>query len=168
MIGAGVSDSVIDYSAPSATTGLGNSHADSAWGFYNRRISPMQYLGISYQWSRTSAQTRHCNGSDTQINSLLPFYSFYFTKTASISVSGGAQQVNVTSSNLPASNSWSPEADVSVGYQGKRGYVAASYSYTTTSEGACSAPKIQTTRTLVEDGIFLAHGLPTYRRPMRR
>jgi hypothetical protein len=134
MIGGGASDSTIYFSAPSATTGLGNSHEDGAWAFYNRRISAMQYLGFSYQWSRTAAETS-TQRSDTQINSLLPFYSFYFTKTSSISVSGGAQQVNVTSPTSPASNTWSPEADVSVGYQGKRGYVAASYSYTTTSGG---------------------------------
>jgi hypothetical protein len=134
MIGGGASDSTIYFSAPSATTGLGNSHADTAWAFYNRRIAPMQYLGISYQWARTAAETS-TQRSDTQINSILPYYSFYFTKTSSISLSGGAQQVNVTSPNLPASNSWLPEADVSVGYQGKSGFLAASYSYTTTSGG---------------------------------
>jgi hypothetical protein len=134
MIGGGASDSTIYFSAPSATTGLGNSHADGAWAFYNRRIAPMQYLGVSYQWARTAAETS-TQRSDTQINSLLPYYSFYFTKTTSISVSGGAQQVNVTSPNLPTSNSWSPEADVSVGYQGRSSFLAASYSYTTTSGG---------------------------------
>lgn len=43
------------------------------------------------------------------------------------------EHLDVTSPNLPASNSWSPEGDVSLGYQGKRGYLAASYSYTITS-----------------------------------
>jgi hypothetical protein len=139
MIGGGASDSTYYFSAPSSTTGLGNSHSDGAWAFYNRRLSQKQYIGVSYQWSRTAAETS-TQRSDTQTNSLLPFCSFYFTKTASISVSGGIQQVNVTSPNLPASNSWSPEADVSVGYQGRRGYLAASYSYTITSgEGLLGA-----------------------------
>jgi hypothetical protein len=134
MIGGGASDSTYYFSAPSAVTGLGNSHADSAWAFYNRRISAKQYFGVSYQWTRTAAQTL-LQRSYTQVNSVLPFYSFYITKMTSVSVSGGVEHVNVTSPNLPASNSWSPEVDVSVGYQGKRGYLASSYSYSTTSGG---------------------------------
>lgn len=132
MIGGGASDSTYYFSAPSDITGLGNSHADGAWAFFNRRISAKQYIGVSYQWSRTAAQTL-LQQSFTQSNSLLPFYSFYITKTTSVSISGGVEHVDVTSSNLPASNSWSPEGDVSVGYQDKRGYLAASYSYTITS-----------------------------------
>jgi hypothetical protein len=132
MVGGGASDSTYYFSAPSATTGLGNSHADGAWVFYNRRISQKQYFGVSYQWTRTAAQTS-LQTSYTTVNSVLPFYSFYITKTTSVSVSGGIEQVNVTSPHLPASNSWSPEVDVSVGYQGKRGYLASSYSYSTTA-----------------------------------
>jgi hypothetical protein len=139
MVGGGASDSTYYFSAPSAVTGLGNSHEDSAWAFYNRRISRNQYLGVSYQWTRTAAQTIN-QRSETETNSVLPFYSFYFTKTTSLSVSGGAQFVEVTSPNLPTSNSTSPEADVSLGYQGKRAYLAASYSYTITSgEGLLGA-----------------------------
>jgi hypothetical protein len=132
MIGGGASDSTYYFSEPSATTGLGNSHSDGAWAFYNRRISAKQYTGVSYQWERTAAQTS-LQRSYTQTNSLLPFYSFYITKTTSVSISGGGQHVDVTSPNLPASNSWSPEGDISVGYQGKRGFLSASYSYTITS-----------------------------------
>ncbi len=139
MVGGGASDSVYYFSAPSAITGLGNSHSDTAWAFYNRRISARQYIGVSYQWTRTAAQTL-LQRSYTQTNSILPFYSFYITKRTSVSVSGGAQQVNVTSPSLPTSNSWSPEADISVGYQGKRAFLAASYSYTITSgEGLLGA-----------------------------
>ena len=139
MIGGGASDSTYYFSAPSAATGLGNSHADGAWVFYNRRISANQYTGVSYQWTRTAAEV-FGQKSFTQVNSLLPFYSFYFTKRTSISVSGGVEHVNVTSimnnsPNLPASNSWSPEVVVSVGYQGERGFLAASYAYSTTAGG---------------------------------
>jgi len=139
MIGGGASDSTYYFSAPSATTGLGNSHSDGAWAFYNRRLAATQYIGISYQWNRTAAQTL-IQRSYTETNSILPFYSFYFNKRTSVSVSGGVQRVDVSSPNLPASNSWSPEADISVGYQGKRGYLAASYSYAITSgEGLLGA-----------------------------
>ena len=132
MIGVGVTDSTIYFSAPSATTGLGNSHSDSTWGFYNRRISRRHYLGFSYQWTRIAAQTI-AERTGTQMNSLLPFYSFYFSKATSVSISAGAQQVQVNAPvppSLPTYSSWEPTADVSVGYQGKRGYLAASYSYT--------------------------------------
>jgi hypothetical protein len=135
MIGGGASDSTIYFSAPSASTGLGNSHSDSAWAFYNRRFSGNQYIGFSYQWTRTAAQTT-VEQTDTEMNSLLPFYSFYFSKTTSISISGGEQHVEVTApvpGNLPTLSSWEPTADVSLGYQGERGYLAASYSYTVIS-----------------------------------
>ena len=155
MIGGGGSDQVVDFPASASSTGLANSNTGlansnetGAWAFYNRRISRMQYMGFSYQWTRTAAQATSQQQAtsqrrDTQTNSLLPFYSFYFTKTASVSISGGAQHVSVTSPDspdLPASNLWSPEADLSVGYQGKRGNLAASYSHTITSgEGLLGA-----------------------------
>ena len=155
MIGGGGSDQVVNFPAPASSagtansnTGLANSNETGAWAFYNRRISRMQYMGFSYQWARTAAQAtsqQQTTGQrrNTQINSLLPFYSFYFTKTASVSISGGAQHVSVTSPDspsVPASNLWSPEADVSVGYQGKSGNLAASYSRAITSgEGLLGA-----------------------------
>ena len=153
MIGGGGSDQIVNFPAPAAgsansNTGLANSNETGAWAFYNRRISRMQYMGFSYQWARTAAQAtsqQQTTGQrrNTQINSLLPFYSFYFTKTASVSISGGAQHVSVTSPDspsVPASNLWSPEADVSVGYQGKSGNLAAGYSRAITSgEGLLGA-----------------------------
>lgn len=132
MIGGGGSFQINNYSAPSITTGLGNSHETGAWAFYNRRLTRFQYAGFAYQYTRTIAQIS-TEQTDTQIDSLLPFYTFYFKQAISASVSGGVQRVNFTSASFAPLNKWSPEAVASVGYQGSRGHLAASYSYAVSS-----------------------------------
>jgi hypothetical protein len=132
MIGAGGSYQTADFSAPGASTGLANSNQAGAWAFYNRRLTQSQYFGFVYQYARTLAQ-QGSQQSDTQLHSLLPFYTFYFAHAFSVSISGGAQRVGLTLPNLPAAASWSPALVASLGWQRDRGYLAGNYSHTVTS-----------------------------------
>ena len=71
--------------------------------------------------------------SETQTHSLLPFYTFYFARAFSFSISAGIQHVDVTLPQSLTSSSWSPAAVVSVGWQSNRANLAANYTHTTTS-----------------------------------
>jgi hypothetical protein len=125
MVGAGGSYSNYDFTNPTAT-GLYDSNGGDISAFYNRRMSRKQYAGFEYDYSRTLA---HPPSSEvaTQVNTLLPFYTLYFNRAFSLSVSAGAQQVSVGLTQMPAFTSWSPTAVVSLGWQNDRGDVAISY-----------------------------------------
>jgi hypothetical protein len=145
MLGAGGGYSVFDFPDSADSTGLVNSHQSSGLVFYNRRLSATQYFGFAYQYARSivgSAPTL----SNIQTHSLLPFYSHYFTPTFSCSISGGLERIDVSGAQVEASDSWSPAAIVSMGWQRSRANIAATYSRTVTAEqgltGAFSSSNI--------------------------
>jgi hypothetical protein len=134
MIGGGGMYSNFQFSDLADAIGLENSHGGGASGFYDRRISRMQYAGISYDYNRILAGP---NGSqvDTQLQSVLPFYTFYLRRTISFSLSAGAQHVNVAETSQAVSTSWLPAGVVSMGWQGNRGTISTSYLHTTATGG---------------------------------
>ena len=134
MIGGGASFTNFDLPNPTDAAGLYNSNQTGAQIFYNRRLSRAQYLGVQYQYAHIRAYPL-TGVSETQIQSLLPFYTFYFNQGFSFSISAGVQRVDNSETGLPNFSSWSPSGTVSVGWQGSRGNVAASFSHTVTSGG---------------------------------
>jgi hypothetical protein len=101
-------------------------------GFYNRRLSRTQYLGVMYKYSDVLAYPPGTR-IETQIHALLPFYTLSFNRNFSLSVSGGAQHVLVAQKNLIRQTAWSPQAIASFSWQGNRGSLIASYLHTTTA-----------------------------------
>jgi hypothetical protein len=134
MVGAGGSFSTFDYPNPSDSAGLSNSNASGATAFYDRRLSRSQYLGLGYQYGRTTSNGLE-GQTTTDTNSLLPFYTLYFSRTASFSISAGIEHTSVQQAQSPVFKSWSPEAAISMGWQSSRANLAAYYSYTVTSGG---------------------------------
>ncbi len=137
MVGAGGSFSTFDYPSSSNATGLSDSNGSGASAFYNRRLSHSQYLGLEYQFGRSTTNGLN-EQSTTATNSLLPFYTLYFSRSVSFSISGGIEHVSVLLVQSPISTtatSWSPEAEVSMGWQCRRANLAASYARTVTSGG---------------------------------
>ena len=53
MVGGGGSYSIVDFPVSTNTSGISNSNVSGASAFYNRRLSRRQYMGFSYQYSRT-------------------------------------------------------------------------------------------------------------------
>jgi hypothetical protein len=144
MIGASGSFWTTDYPNSSNSSGLSNSDGSGAAAFYNRRLSRSQYLGLQYQFSRTTTngmneQSAGLNEqSTTETNALLPFYTRYFGRTVSFSISGGIEHASVLviqSSASTTSSSWSPEAEVSMGWQSTRANLAAYYAHVVTAGG---------------------------------
>jgi hypothetical protein len=132
MVGASGSYSNFELPNPAASPGLANSHGGGGSAYYDRRIAAMQYVGISYEYDRTLAGPSEAE-VDAKVQSILPFYTLYLTRTFSCSLSGGAQYVGVAQPTQPTSYSWQPAGVASVGWQGNRGTASASYLHTVAS-----------------------------------
>jgi hypothetical protein len=134
MIGASGSLMELDYPNSTESLGLYSSDERGGGGFYNRRFSAAQYIGVNYQYAWVEA-TPQGTQSVTQTQTIDGFYSVYPRHDFSISVSGGPQHYTITQSSLPASSSWGPSVTVSLGWQGVHANVAVNYSKTVTSGG---------------------------------
>ncbi len=134
MVGGGGNFTIFDLPNSSQVLGLYGSHSEGGEAFYSRRFTRAQYAGVVYQYDRVIASPANAQ-SDTQTHLLLPFYTVYFSRTFSLSVAAGVQHLNVTETGVPTTTSWSPSTVVSMGWQGTRGSVAASYSRTISSGG---------------------------------
>jgi hypothetical protein len=133
MIGGGGSSTTFDLPNPTSAEGLYSSNGGGGEVFYNRRLSRSQYFGLAYQYYLVV--THPPSGvNETQTHTLLPFYTIYFNRTFSISASAGIQRLDSSQTGSPDSNSWSPSVTASVGWQGHRGNLAASFSHTVTAE----------------------------------
>jgi hypothetical protein len=134
MIGAGGTYSIVNYPNPAQAAGLANSNSYGGSGFYNRRLSSTQYMGVNYQYAKMTSSAA-AGSSETQVNTIYSFYTFYLERSLSLSVSGGPQHFDVTESQLPASASWTPAITASLGWQRNHANLAASYSRTVNGAG---------------------------------
>lgn len=133
MIGGGGSYSNFDLPHPTDALGLNISTGEGATAFYSRRVALRQYLGVSYDYSRTVAGSYSKEDITAQTHTLLPFYTIYFNRSFSLSLTGGIQRTTETQAVGGAIDSWSPSAVVSVGWQGTRGNIAFNYLYAVAS-----------------------------------
>jgi hypothetical protein len=133
MIGGGGSYSNFDLPNTTQATGLSLSTGEGATAFYSRRLARAQYAGVSYSYSRTVAGSFPAQDINAQTHTLLPFYTVYFNRTFSLSVTGGVQRTTESQAQGTPFISWSPSGVASVGWQGNRGNLAISYLYAITS-----------------------------------
>jgi hypothetical protein len=132
MVGAGGFYSTFELPNSSNSLGLSNSNGGGASAFYDRRLSRSQYLGMEYEYSRIDT-TGLNQESTTELNSLLPFYTIYFKRTFSFSVSAGIEHDYSTLPQSPPLSSWSPAATLSGGWQRNRANLVASYTHAVTA-----------------------------------
>jgi hypothetical protein len=133
MVGGGGSYSNFDLPNPAQAVGLSISNGEGATAFYSRRVAAMQYAGLSYDYSRIVAGSFAAQDIEAQTHTLLPFYTIYFTRRFSLSVTGGVQRTTETQAQGTPVNSWSPSVVASMGWQGVRGNLAIDYLYAVTS-----------------------------------
>jgi hypothetical protein len=126
MIGGGGSYNIFDFPNQAQTPDFFSSNALSGSVFYDRRLSAAQYFGLVYEYERVLAYPVNAT-SETQVHTLLPFYTLYFNRMFSLSISAGIERIDETESPALQFNSWEPSVNASVGWRGKRGNVAASY-----------------------------------------
>ena len=133
MIGVGGTYSRLDFPNSDAV-GLFDSSGKGASAFYSRRLSPSQYLGLTYDYNRDDVSPAN-PPIETQVHSFAPFYTVYVTPAFSISVSGGAQHMSEAYNSAKSHHIWSPSGVINVEWLGKRGDVTASYLHTIASGG---------------------------------
>jgi hypothetical protein len=125
MVGGAGSYSFLNYSNAGFGEGLYDSDTAGGSGFYSRRLTPNQYLGGIYQFSKT---TTHPVSTFTTTYSILGFYTLYLNRAFSFSVVGGPQHYTSGASTLTPSSAWAPSFSGSVGWQTLHTYAAFGYS----------------------------------------
>ena len=140
MIGGGGSYSTFSFPNSAAAAGLSNSDGESGSAFYSRRLSGKQYFGLSYDYSHDVVTDAPYAPFNTQVHSLLPFYSIYFNPKFSISISAGIQHISIAQLQAQSYNAWSTAGSASMGWQGTRGSFDLSYLHSiNTGEGFAQA-----------------------------
>lgn len=144
MIGAGGTYSLVNYPNPAQAAGLANSNSYGGSGFFNRRLSKNQYMGVNYQYSKMTSSSEGIT-SDTRMYTVYSFYTLYLANSLSLSVSGGPQHFNVSESSIPSSTAWTPAVNASIGWQRNRTNLAVSYSRTVNGAGGLLGAEESTT-----------------------
>jgi hypothetical protein len=124
MIGGSGSYSFLHYGSLSALPGINDSDSTTGSAFYSRRIGRSHYLGVSYLYTGFST---HPLITTTDTNGILAFYTFYPSRTISLSVTGGPQHFSSTQPPYPSTSGWSPAIGGSAGWQAGRVNLAGSY-----------------------------------------
>src|SRR5208282_1672636 len=142
MVGVSGTFSNLWYPNQAEVPGLFNSSSSGGSAFYSRRVLHKYYVGVSYQYmdilaymagGHSSTETRTPVRTQTQTQTVFLFCTINLKPTLSLSLSGGPQHYDATQSPLPPSRSWSPMMMASLGWQGSRTSLAASYNRTVTS-----------------------------------
>ena len=101
MIGGGGSYTTFDLPNPTEAEGLYDSHAESGSVFFNRRLSRAQYLGLQYQYSNVLALSAGRNESRLRFTPCFPFYTFYFNRAFSFSITAVYSTLTILEQESP-------------------------------------------------------------------
>jgi hypothetical protein len=140
MIGASGIVAESNYPNPAEASGFNNSNSLGASVFYVRRLSNRQYVGVTYEYSRSQSSpvNEQANPASTQTqvqtHTLLGFYTILLNPTLSLSLSGGPQYTDAAQPPSPPMNSQTPSVMASIGWQRSHTNFAASYSRTVTGD----------------------------------
>jgi hypothetical protein len=130
MIGGGGDYATYSYSQPDQVQGLYNSRAAGGSFFYSTRLRERMYVGASYQYQNFLSFQTNSPSTTTQTQTVFGFFTFYVKPSFSVSVSAGPQYYTASQTLLPTESSWQPMTMVSIGWQGEKTTIAASYSRT--------------------------------------
>jgi hypothetical protein len=142
MVGGSGVFTDLHYPKPNQVAGLGDSNLRGGAAFYSYRIARTSYFGITCQYAATQTALPAIEGgnqkeadSETQTHSALLFFTTYLKPSLSLSLSGGPLHYSVSQYPYPTLRSWAPAAAASMGWQGSRASLAASYSHVVGSGG---------------------------------
>ncbi|MGB6694829.1 MAG: hypothetical protein WBE56_11635, partial [Terracidiphilus sp.] len=134
MVGGGATFTNYSFPNPADSAGLYNSGEDGGSAFYNRRVTSRQYVGVTYEYNRVLGYPP--SGTvESQTQSVLPFYSVFFSKTFSVSAAAGPVRWSVSQPEQPTASSWTGATALNMSWQGDKGNLAASFLRTVTSGG---------------------------------
>ena len=129
MFGVGGSFGFMHFPNRSQSPGLYDSKSGSGSAFYAYRVGSRHYLGFAYNYNRISASPT-AGESDTDVQSVLPYYTFYIGPTVSVSVAAGPQYFKATETGFPDFTGWAPYVNGSVARQTAHTNLALSYAHT--------------------------------------
>lgn len=136
MVGGSAQFTELHFPNPSEATGLFDSNSQGGSFFYTRQLTEKQYTGVAYQYVDMLAYPPKSASSETQTNTIYPFFTQYLTRKVSLSISGGPQHYSTNASSVaPATAQWSPSVMGSIGWQGLHTAFSASYSQGVTAGG---------------------------------
>ena len=116
MIGGTGNSNILNYPNLSQVPGLYNSRAEGGSGFFNRRLTGSQYIGVTYKYSTYTTDPVE---SDTTTNTVLFFYSTHLSRSLSMSVSVGPQYHSSSEGGGTSTQSWGPAVTATVGWRGE-------------------------------------------------
>ncbi len=125
MIGGSGNSTVLNYPDLSQVPGLYNSMAEGGSGFFTRRLTGSQYMGVTYKYSKYSTEPVESN---TETNTVSIFYSTHLNRSLSMSVSVGPQYHDSSEGGGPTTQSWGPAVTASVGWRGEHTSLNGHYS----------------------------------------
>ena len=126
MIGASGAYTFYKFSDSAKNAGLNDEYMTSGVAFYSRRIAPSEYIGITDQFAK---YITHPTNSYTATNTILGFYTHYFTKNFSASVLGGPEHYTAWGSGTAKRQSWTPAVQGSFGWESGRTSLSATFSH---------------------------------------
>ncbi|HWT66012.1 MAG TPA: hypothetical protein VN151_07840 [Terracidiphilus sp.] len=129
MFGAGGSFGIVHFPNPSQAPGLYDSKSGSGSAFYAFRAGERHYLGFAYQFTRIAASPT-AGESNTDVQSFVPYYTFYIGPTISVSIAAGPQYFKATETGFADFTGWAPYANASVARQTAHTNLALSYAHT--------------------------------------
>jgi hypothetical protein len=130
MIGASGSYSFQQFS--DSGSGLNNEGTAGASGFFSRRFGGSHYVGATYQFSKF---VTHPVDTYTLTHIVFGFYTYYFTRSFSVSILGGPEHYNTWGTGAPSQTAWTPAIQGSFGWQTLRTNVAANYAHLVSGAG---------------------------------
>jgi hypothetical protein len=141
MVGASGIFTNLHYPNAAEVSGLSDTSSQAGEVFYSLRVSPMHYVGVTYQYQRLLSYPT-AGENETQTQAVLFFYTLYPNSKFSISFFGGPQYANagpqfsgVPGVSSAASRSWNPAAGASFSWQRRLTTLAMSYSHIISNGG---------------------------------
>ncbi len=135
MIGGGGSYTTLTYPNPDQVEGVFNSRSAGGSFFYSTRFREKNYIGASYQYGNYLSFQSNSPSTGTQTQTIFLFFTMFLKPNLSLSVSGGPQHYSSTQASSPSVAAWQPMTVVSMGWQGQRTTLAASYARTVSGGG---------------------------------
>ncbi len=125
MVGGMITFDTLNFPNLGNGSGLYNSQAESALGFYSRRLSRAQYLGGMYEFDNVQT-TQKPTTTQTQTASI--FYALYLAGSFTLSVAAGPQHLDFAQPGSQTYRQWTPSVRTGLGWQAARIRLAAGYS----------------------------------------
>ena len=127
MIGASGSGTVFHFPDTAQSGGLPDSNSRGGAGFYSRRLSATQYVGVTYQYVKIVSSSPNAQ-LQVDTNSVLPSYTAVFEHGVSLTLAAGPQYSTLAETSISPISSLTPAILASISKQGLRVVLAASYS----------------------------------------